>query len=225
MRKWPNTRNVLHLLLETAKSDDALEYQLLDRASFQRFAGLEKSGRVPDAKTFWVWRERLKKQDLIGDISDAVGQQLAQAGFIARGERIIDASIVTVPVQHNRSKENAAIKAGNPPGDWNAAKRAQKDTDARWTRKHGKSYYGYKLHANTDRRWGFIRTHEVTTASVADSLRFEAILDPSTTGNVVYADRGYAKRARETELRAQGCRERIQRRGNQTPHQRGSETA
>lgn len=35
-------------------SDDALEYQVLDRASFQRFAGLEKSGRVPDAKTVWV---------------------------------------------------------------------------------------------------------------------------------------------------------------------------
>lgn len=37
-------------------SDDAMEYQLLDRASFQRFAGLDRSGRVPDAKTIWVWR-------------------------------------------------------------------------------------------------------------------------------------------------------------------------
>jgi hypothetical protein len=49
-------------------SDDAMEYQLLDRASFQRFAGLEQSGRVPDAKTLWVWRERLKKQDLCGSV-------------------------------------------------------------------------------------------------------------------------------------------------------------
>ena len=53
-------------------SDDAMEYQLLDRASFLRFAGLEQSGRVPDAKTLWLKRERLKKQDLIGDISAAV---------------------------------------------------------------------------------------------------------------------------------------------------------
>ncbi|MGH8113007.1 MAG: transposase [Rhodanobacteraceae bacterium] len=82
-------------------SDDALEYQVLDRASFQRFAGLAHSGRVPDAKTSSVWRERLKRQDLMGDISAAVGQQLAQAGFIARGGQIIDASIVTAPVQHN----------------------------------------------------------------------------------------------------------------------------
>ena len=86
-------------------SDDAMEYQLLDRASFQRFAGLEQSGRVPDAKTLWVWRERLKKQDLIGDISEAVGRQLAQAGFIARGGQIIDASIVTVPMAGRRFEE------------------------------------------------------------------------------------------------------------------------
>lgn len=65
---------------------------MLDRASFQRFAGLEKTGRIPDAKTIWVWRERLKKRDLIGDLSEAVGLQLAQAGFIARGGQIIDAT-------------------------------------------------------------------------------------------------------------------------------------
>ena len=99
-------------------SDDALEYQLLDRTSFLRFAGLEKSGRVPDAKTIWVWRERLQKQDLIGDISEAVGRQLAQAGFIARGGQIIDASIVTAPVQHNHRAENEALKRGEVPADW-----------------------------------------------------------------------------------------------------------
>jgi len=36
--------------------------------------------------------------------------QLAKAGFIARGGQVIDASIVSVPVQHNRSEESDAIK-------------------------------------------------------------------------------------------------------------------
>jgi len=36
--------------------------------------------------------------------------QLAKAGFIARGGQIIDASIVSGPVQHNRSEESDAIK-------------------------------------------------------------------------------------------------------------------
>jgi len=197
-------------------SDEALEYQVLDRSSFQRFAGLEKSSRIPDAKTVWVWRERLKKQDLIGDISEAVGRQLAQAGFIARGGQIIDASIVTAPVQHHRSEENEAIKRGEVPADWNAAKRSQKDMDARWTKKHGKSYYGYKLHASTDRRWGFIRRIEVTAASVNDTEVFEAILDDTNTAKDVYADRGYAKHARQTALYVQGYRAHIQRKGTAT---------
>ena len=194
-------------------SDEALEYQLLDRSSFQRFAGLEHSGRVPDAKTLWVWRERLKKQDLIGDISEAVGRQLSSAGFIARGGQIIDASIVTVPIQRNRREENEAIGRGEVPNDWTSAKRGQKDVEARWTQKHGKSYYGYKLHANTDRRWGFIRRMEVTTASANDTTVFETILDEMNTNRTVYADRGYTKAARERSLREAGYRDRIQRKG------------
>ncbi len=99
------------------------------------------------------------------------------------------------------------------PADWSAAKRAQKDVEARWTQKHGKSYYGYKLHANTNRRWGFIRQIDVTTASVNDTTVFESLLDDSNTSRVVYADRGYAKRAGETDLHVQGYRACIQRKG------------
>jgi IS5 family transposase len=142
---------------------------------FSALRGLERSGRVPDAKTLWVWRERLKKQGLIGDISEAAGRQLAQAGFIARGGQIIDMSIVPVPIQRNRREENAAIGRDEVPEDWSEAKREQKDVDARWTRKHGKSYYGYKLHANTDRRRGFIRRIEVTRASVNDTTVFARV--------------------------------------------------
>ena len=91
----------------------------------------------------WVWREQLKQRDPIGAISEAVGWQLTQAGFIARDGQIIDASIVMAPVQHNRGEENAAIQLGEAPEGWNAAQRAQKDTDARWTKKLGKSTYGY----------------------------------------------------------------------------------
>ncbi|HEU0197582.1 MAG TPA: transposase, partial [Nevskiaceae bacterium] len=90
------------------------------------------------------------------------------------------------------------------------------DTEARWTQKHGKSYYGYKLHANTDRRWGFIRVAQVTTASVNDTQVFEAILDPTNTCRDVYADRGYAKRSREIDLRTHGYRDGIQRKGTAT---------
>ena len=194
-------------------SDEALEFQVLDRRSFLRFAGLERSGKVPDARTFWVWRERLKQGDLMGDISAAVSGQLQRAGFIARGGQIIDASFVTAPIQRNTREENAQLKQGQVPSHWSDAKRAHKDVDARWARKHGKNHFGYKLHANTDRRWGFIRKAQVTPANVHDSAMFERVLDPANTARQVYADRGYGKRDREHALKAQGYRPRIQRQG------------
>ena len=40
-------------------SDDAMEYQLRDRLSFMRFAGLGLEDAVPDAKTLWLYREAL----------------------------------------------------------------------------------------------------------------------------------------------------------------------
>jgi len=38
-------------------SDDQLEFQINDRASFKRFLVLKNSDKVPDSKTFWLFRE------------------------------------------------------------------------------------------------------------------------------------------------------------------------
>lgn len=40
-------------------SDEQMEFQVLDRLSFQRFLGLRRSSEVPDRTTFWTFRERL----------------------------------------------------------------------------------------------------------------------------------------------------------------------
>ena len=66
---------------------------------------------------------------------------LAQAGFLAMGGQIIDATIVAAPRQRNTEAEKKAIKEGCIPEDWKAkpAKLRQKDRDARWTVKFTKS--------------------------------------------------------------------------------------
>jgi len=72
---------------------------------------------------------------------------LNRHGFQAKKGTIIDASLISVPVQRNSRDENAEIKKGEVPEDWekkgNEAKRRQKDVDATWTKKNGKKYYGY----------------------------------------------------------------------------------
>ena len=51
------------LVLQTlyTLSDDQTEYQLRDRLSFMRFAGLALHDPVPDAKTIWLFREQLTR--------------------------------------------------------------------------------------------------------------------------------------------------------------------
>lgn len=63
--------------------------------------------------------------------------------------------------------------------------------------------------ACTDRRWGFICRIEAIAASVNDTEVFQAILDETNTAKDVYADRGYAKYAGETDLYVQGYRAHI----------------
>ncbi|ENA26517.1 hypothetical protein HMPREF1487_09624 [Pseudomonas sp. HPB0071] len=57
-------------------SDEQMEYQLLDRMSFQRFAGLKHAGRVPDRNTICVFRERLLQANVEHQIFAEVHRQL-----------------------------------------------------------------------------------------------------------------------------------------------------
>jgi hypothetical protein len=102
---------------------------------------------------------------------------LARQGYIARGGQILDASIVPVPRNHNTRDENAAIKRGEVPEDWadEPAKRVQKDLDARWTKKHGRSHYGYKNHVNVDRMHKLIRRYHVSDAALHPSCLMKGV--------------------------------------------------
>ena len=125
-------------------SDEQVEYQVRDRLSFSRFLGLAIEDSIPDATTLWLFREKLAKAGLIEKLFDRFDQHLAAKGYLARGGQIIDASIVPVPTQRNSRDENAELRAGRTPAGWKqkAAKLRQKDRDARWTKKHGRSFFG-----------------------------------------------------------------------------------
>ena len=71
------------------------------------------------------------------------------------------------------------------PADWKPAKRRQKDRDARSTKKHGKSYFGYKVAANVDKRYKSVRKIKVSTASEHGTTHFEDLVDPANTIRLV----------------------------------------
>lgn len=192
-------------------SDERLEFQVADRLSFMRFLGLDLGASVPDARTVWAFREELKEYDLVDELFATFNQALLGEGIELKSGQIIDATFIPVPIQRNTKEENASIKAGNVPQEWSepsskaaANKLAQKDVDARWTKKGGVSHYGYKNHANVDQKTKIITKWTSTDASVHDSQEFETVLrSPQEGGADVSADSAYRSDENQ-ELLAKG---------------------
>jgi IS5 family transposase len=197
-------------------SDDSAEQQILDRLSFQRFLGLTLGDPVPDAKTIWLFREELKDDDRARILFDKFHEFLSANGFQARKGQIVDAAIVQVPKQRNTHEENERIKEGEAEqvrSAWKPAKAEQKDTDARWTQKNGKSYFGYKHHDSVDVKHKLIRDYSVTSANVHDSQEMLGLLTDNTSADV-YGDSAFFSKEIIDALIELGYRPHIQRKGN-----------
>ncbi len=180
-------------------SDEQLEYQILDRTSFRSFLGLKKSDRVPDSRTYWHFREQLIASGTIVSLFEAFNVQLDRSGVLANEGKMVDASFVEAPRQRNTREENKKIKEGKLPVGWENApnKLAQKDTDARWTKKNNVSFYGYKNHVKADTKTKLIRKYAVTDASVHDSQVVGELLDDTDQGQEFYADSAYTGKSCE----------------------------
>ena len=194
-------------------SDEQAEFQIRDRLSFMRFLDLSLGDDVPDAKTIWLFREQLAEEGVIEKAFEQFEAYLREQGFSARKGQIVDASIVPVPRQRNSREENKRIKQGEVPEDWGEQKKRQKDTDARWTKKNGQNYYGYKNHIDVDVKHKLIRSYEVTSASVHDSQVFEGLLDEDNSSRDVWADSAYRSEEKLRELKQRKYREHLQRKG------------
>jgi len=65
-----------------------------------RFLGLDLCQSVPDAKTIWLYRERLKKKGRWIIFLIFLTIALRERGYLAMGGQIVDASIIQAPRQH-----------------------------------------------------------------------------------------------------------------------------
>lgn len=211
-------------------SDERAEFLINDRLSFMRFLGLGLSDRVPDARTIWLFREKLTKAGVINTLFDRFDDAVRGSGYIAMSGQIIDASLVAAPKQRNTDDEKKAIKEGRIPQDWKAkpAKLRHKDRDARWTVKFTKAKekadgskppvdiaipsFGYQNHIGIDRGFGFIRTWMATDAAAYEGARLrEDLLDKTNTAKTVWADTAYRSAANEAFMAKNGFISRIHR--------------
>jgi len=204
-------------------SDEATEFQIKDRLSFQRFLGLGLDGTLPDATTVWSFRERLVKAKAIDRLFARFDAALTERGYLAMGGQIIDATVVPAPKHRNTEAEKMAIEEGRVPEDWKPAKIRQKDRDARWSVKYTKAkvkegadptavpktrgpvdlaipMFGYKNHIGIDRVHGLICSWDASAANAYDGARLPEVVSQDNTGSGVWADTAYRSKKNEAFL-------------------------
>lgn len=194
-------------------SDEKAEYHIRDSLSFHRFLRLEVGDKVPDSRTIWLFRENLMKSGVIKELFDLFNRKLLERGVITREGTLVDASFVTVPKQRNTREDNELITNGETPADWadQPRKQAQKDTDARWTKKGMESYYGYKNHVKVDRDSKMIVDYLVTPASTNDGMMLPLLVNEED--RQVHADSAYQTPLVRTHLKNLGIKAYIQVKG------------
>jgi len=174
-------------------SDDQTEYQITDRISFMRFLGLGLSDKIPDAKTIWNFRNILTEKQMGEKLFKCFEQELEKANLISHKGSIVDATFAEVPKQHNTPDEKKDLKEGKIPEEWkkpeNKHKAAQKDTDAKYTKKRDEYHFGYKNHIKSDAESKLITEYAVTPANIPDYQVINNLLDKND--QELWADSGY----------------------------------
>jgi len=148
--RWDSVLMLKTLLLQKINgnlSDDATEYMILDRLSFQRFLGLELGDKVPDAKTIWKYKEELTKSGREKELFDLFNETLKKAHLLLANEgSLVDATIIERPQQRYNKEEKRREKNGEEPQKLSKKQAEQIDTKAKYTVKNGKNKFGYKIH-------------------------------------------------------------------------------
>ena len=174
-------------------SDPELEGMLRDRLSFRRFVGLGLSEDTPDeipGATFVVFRRRLREAGHASTLFDQALAHLRAQGLVLQEGTRVDATIIEAP-------------KGKTTGDgWGHTR----DKSASFTKKHGRTYHGYKAHIATDTR-GLVTDYVFDTAKVHDSKHIDQLVEnePSGgSGGAVYADSAYRDKDRKARLEGDG---------------------
>ena len=195
--------------------DKQVEFQIIDRLSFKKFLGIESGDKVPDEKTVWLFRENLIKSGGVELLFSQFIQFLEDKNLIFNEGKLVDASFTVAPRQRNTREENEKIKKGEGNDLWNDQpnKKKHKDIDARWTKKNGEKYYGYKNHAKVDSKSKFIKKFAVTDASVHDSQPLDDLLDKSDKGQPLFADSAYTGEKQKKVIRKYRLKNKVHEKG------------
>jgi transposase, IS5 family len=187
---WPALTMLKCVLLAKwfGLSDPQLEECLKDRLSFRRFVGLSLTDATPDETTFVVFRRRLREANLDRRLFEITLRHLDKQGLLVRDGTLVDATII-------EQSRGSIRRGGRDDGT------STRDEDASFTKKHGRTYHGYKGHIAADRS-AIVTDYRFGTAKEHDSQRIDELTRKETL--MVVADTAYRSVEREASMRRRG---------------------
>ena len=198
-------------------SDPGLEEALIDRVSFRLFCGFSLEDKTPDETTLLRFRHDCVAAGVLEAAFTEVNRQFEVRGLMVKKGTLMDATIIAAAsARPPRKKPEQTAEAGTTASQDVDAPPVAAEPGASFTRKGGKSYFGYRLHVSADQRSGLVRRLALTPAHVNESCVADALVLGDETA--VYADKGYESKTRRAALKARKIKDRIMHRShkNQT---------
>jgi IS5 family transposase len=180
-------------------SDPGLEEALIDRVSFRLFCGFGLDQGTPDETTLCRFRNDCAAAGVLSAAFEEVNRQLAARGLVLRKGTMMDATLVAA------ASRRPPLEAGSKPS-------VPGEPAATFTRKGGRTYFGYRLHVGVDQGSRLIRRLALTPAHVNESLVAEALICGDE--RAVLADKGYENKTRRARLKALRVKDRIMHRSH-----------
>lgn len=170
-------------------SDRGIVEMAKDSLSFMNFLQVGRSEEIPEKTVLIRFRAELSKRGFGESLFAESIKQLKNEGIVIKGGAIIDSSIVEAKGRRTKNEK-------------------RRDKDARYARKHGTTFFGYKLHALVDSSRKAILQLEITPANIPDINVLERLVLKEKPKKL-YADKGYAGNVIEGMLHINGIQPRI----------------
>jgi transposase, IS5 family len=178
-------------------SDPGLEEALLDRLSFRRFCGFSLDEDTPDETTILRFRHDAAEAQTLETCFAEINGQLEAKGLVLKKGTLMDATLVAAT--HNPPRIAAGPGVSHP-----------REPEASWTKKNGRSHFGYKAHIGMDQYSGLVRKAVLTGAKTYESEVANQLI--SWDEGAVYGDKAYPQKARRAALKQAGIKHRIAKR-------------
>jgi IS5 family transposase len=185
-------------------SDGEVEEQVNDRISFSRFVGISLEDEVPDSTTVCRFRNTMVRSGAYESLLNEINRQLEEEGILVRTGAIVDASITESPRRPHRPPEWEIVEDRREEVTGQnlfsglktvIEEKPQRgvDTEARWLKKAGEYFYGYKQHDASEQAHGLVLAVETTPANESDVKHLETPVRKARLPKraSVEADKGY----------------------------------